>query len=150
MNTPRASSAQAHKHGNRHNQAQHLFWSGEGEPEFPIALANLVLHGGWLGICLQDARPTVLFRSGAKQFNVVLARQRGQRRQKHFPFETSATQVLFVQDVPADLRIRRHWAIVLDERLLFRTNEGGFVEAIALGVKTIERFAQIVEVYIND
>ena len=52
----------------------------------------------------------------------------GKDAQKNFAFETSATQVLFVQDILAELAPGGTCAIVLDEGLLFRTNESAFVE----------------------
>ena len=52
----------------------------------------------------------------------------GKDAQKNFAFETSATQVLFVQDILAELAPGGRCAIVLDEGLLFRTNENAFVE----------------------
>jgi type I restriction-modification system DNA methylase subunit len=54
----------------------------------------------------------------------------GKDAQKNFAFETSATQVLFVQDILAELAPPAGPAggIVLDEGLLFRTNESAFVE----------------------
>lgn len=48
--------------------------------------------------------------------------------QKHFAFETGYTQVLFLQDILSELAPDGTCAIVLDEGLLFRTNESAFVE----------------------
>jgi len=52
----------------------------------------------------------------------------GKDAQNNFAFETSSTQVLFVQDILAEFAPAGTWAIVLDEGLLFRTNESAFVE----------------------
>jgi type I restriction enzyme M protein len=52
----------------------------------------------------------------------------GKDAQKNFAFETSSTQVLFVQDILSELAPKGTCAIVLDEGLLFRTNESAFVE----------------------
>jgi type I restriction enzyme M protein len=52
----------------------------------------------------------------------------GKDAQKNFAFETSSTQVLFVQDILKELSPTGTCAIVLDEGLLFRTNESAFVE----------------------
>jgi type I restriction enzyme M protein len=52
----------------------------------------------------------------------------GKDAQKNFAYETSATQVLFVQDILGELAPQGTCAIVLDEGLLFRTNESAFVE----------------------
>jgi type I restriction enzyme M protein len=106
---------------------------------FPIALANLVLHGIdqpnlWHGNSLtRRASYGALFEQAPKQFDLVLANppfggKEGKDAQKNFAFETSATQVLFVQDILAELAPGGTCAIVLDEGLLFRTNESAFVE----------------------
>lgn len=106
---------------------------------FPIALANLVLHGIdqpnlWHGNSLtRRATYTALFQHAPAQFDVILTNppfggKEGKDAQKNFPFETGATQVLFVQDILAELAPGGTCAIVLDEGLLFRTNESAFVE----------------------
>jgi type I restriction enzyme M protein len=106
---------------------------------FPIALANLVLHGIdqpnlWHGNSLtRRATYGALFDKAPKQFDVILTNppfggKEGKAAQKNFAFETSATQVLFVQDILAELAPGGTCAIVLDEGLLFRTNESAFVE----------------------
>lgn len=106
---------------------------------FPIALANLVLHGIdqpnlWHGNSLtRRAAYGALFELAPKQFDMILANppfggKEGKDAQKNFTFETSATQVLFLQDILAELADGGTCAIVLDEGLLFRTNESAFVE----------------------
>ena len=106
---------------------------------FPIALANLVLHGIdqpnlWHGNSLtRRATYTALFDNAPKQFDVILTNppfggKEGKDAQKNFAYETSATQVLFVQAILAELAPKGTCAIVLDEGLLFRTNESAFVE----------------------
>ncbi len=106
---------------------------------FPIALANLVLHGIdqpnlWHGNSLtRRATYAGLFDQAPPQFDVILTNppfggKEGKDAQKNFAFETSATQVLFVQDILAELAPKGTCAIVLDEGLLFRTNESSFVE----------------------
>jgi len=106
---------------------------------FPIALANLVLHGIdqpnlWHGNSLtRRATYGALFDKAPKQFDVILTNppfggKEGMDAQKNFAFETSSTQVLFVQDILAELAPGGTCAIVLDEGLLFRTNESAFVE----------------------
>lgn len=106
---------------------------------FPIALANLVLHGIdqpnlWHGNTL-TGRTTygALFEQAPKTFDVILTNppfggKEGKDAQKNFAFETGSTQVLFVQDILAELAEGGKCAIVLDEGLLFRTNESAFVE----------------------
>lgn len=106
---------------------------------FPIALANLVLHGIdqpnlWHGNTLTGrATYDALFANAPQSFDVILTNppfggKEGKDAQKNFAFETSATQVLFVQDILKELSPAGTCAIVLDEGLLFRTNEIAFVE----------------------
>jgi type I restriction enzyme M protein len=106
---------------------------------FPIALANLVLHGIdqpnlWHGNTLTGrATYGALFEQAPKTFDYILTNppfggKEGKDAQKHFAFETSSTQVLFVQDILSELAEGGTCAIVLDEGLLFRTNESAFVE----------------------
>jgi type I restriction enzyme M protein len=106
---------------------------------FPIALANLVLHGIdqpnlWHGNTLTGrASYDALFVNAPRTFDIILTNppfggKEGRDAQKNFPFETSSTQVLFVQDILKELSEKGTCAIVLDEGLLFRTNEGAFVE----------------------
>lgn len=112
---------------------------------FPIALANLVLHGIdqpnlWHGNTLSNT-PTYagLFHSAPEAFDVVLTNppfggKEGKDAQKNFSFETSSTQVLFLQHILSRLRPPLNGkpggrcGVVLDEGLLFRTNESAFVE----------------------
>lgn len=106
---------------------------------FPIALANLVLHGIdqpnlWHGNSLTGrATYAALFERAPAQFDVILTNppfggKEGKDAQKNFAFETSATQVLFLQRILDELAPGGTCAIVLDEGLLFRTNESAFVE----------------------
>src|SRR6202007_550949 len=81
---------------------------------FPIALANLVLHGIdqpnlWHGNTLTGA-PTydALFESAPATFDVILTNppfggKEGKAAQKNYSFETGSTQVLFLQHVLAEL-----------------------------------------------
>ncbi|MFO1250287.1 MAG: N-6 DNA methylase [Inhella sp.] len=106
---------------------------------FPIALANLVLHGIdqpnlWHGNSLtRRASYGALFQHAPAQFDLILTNppfggKEGKDAQKNFAFETSSTQVLFMQDILAELAPGGTCAVVLDEGLLFRTNESAFVE----------------------
>jgi type I restriction enzyme M protein len=106
---------------------------------FPIALANLVLHGIdqpnlWHGNTLTK-RSTygALFDNAPKTFDVLLTNppfggKEGNDAQKNFAFETGSTQVLFVQNILTEMAPGGRCGIVLDEGLLFRTNESAFVE----------------------
>ena len=112
---------------------------------FPIALANLVLHGIdqpnlWHGNTLTST-PTydALFDGAPATFDVILTNppfggKEGKEAQKNYSFETGSTQVLFLQHLLADLKPALdgqpggRCAVVLDEGLLFRTNESAFVE----------------------
>lgn len=106
---------------------------------FPIALANLILHGIdqpnlWHGNTLtRRATYGGLFENAPANFNVILTNppfggKEGKDAQKNFPFETSSTQVLFLQDILKELAADGRCGIVLDEGLLFRTNESAFVD----------------------
>jgi type I restriction enzyme M protein len=105
----------------------------------PITMANLVLHGIdqpnlWHGNALtRKATYGALFDRAPQQFDTILTNppfggKEGKDAQKNFAFETSSTQVLFVQDILAELAPNGTCAIVLDEGMLFRTNESAFVE----------------------
>ncbi|MFH2067561.1 MAG: N-6 DNA methylase [Pseudomonadota bacterium] len=106
---------------------------------FPIALANLVLHGIdqpnlWHGNTLTK-RTTygALFENAPPVFDVILTNppfggKEGKDAQKNFSFETSSTQVLFLQNILVEMAIDGRCGIVLDEGLLFRTNESAFLE----------------------
>ncbi len=112
---------------------------------FPIALANLILHGIdqpnlWHGNTLTN-RPTYdgLFEQAPPKFDVILTNppfggKEGKDAQKNYSFATGSTQVLFLQHIlaelnePMDGKNGGRCGIVLDEGLLFRTNESAFVE----------------------
>lgn len=106
---------------------------------FPIALANLVLHGIdqpnlWHGNTLtKRATYAALFDKAPKSFDVILTNppfggKEGKDAQKNFAFATSSTQVLFVQDILGELATDGRCAIVLDDGFLFRKDEDAFVE----------------------
>jgi type I restriction enzyme M protein len=105
----------------------------------PIALANLVLHGIdqpnlWHGNTLTGrATYDALFKDAPQTFDVILTNppfggKEGTDAQKNYAFATGSTQVLFVQNILKELAPTGTCAIVLDEGLLFRTNESSFVE----------------------
>ena len=106
---------------------------------FPIALANLVLHGIdqpnlWHGNTLtKRATYSALFDKAPKTFDVILTNppfggKEGKDAQKNYAYATSSTQVLFVQDILGELAPDGRCAIVLDDGFLFRKDEDAFVE----------------------
>jgi type I restriction enzyme M protein len=119
---------------------QRTFWGREKENlVYPIALANLVLHGIdkpnlWHGNTLTGRQDYGgLFEEAPALFDVILTNppfggKEGKEAQTNFDYKTSATQVLFLQHVLRHLRPGGRCAIVLDEGLLFRANEDAFVK----------------------
>jgi type I restriction enzyme M protein len=106
---------------------------------YPIALANLVLHGIdeprlWHGNTLTGGESYGgLFQEAPSLFDVVLTNppfggKEGREAQTHFAYKTGATQVLFLQHVIDRLKLGGRCGIVLDEGVLFRTNETAFVQ----------------------
>lgn len=106
---------------------------------FPIALANLVLHGIdqpnlWHGNTLtKRATYSALFDNAPKFFDVILTNppfggKEGKDAQKNYAYATGSTQVLFVQDILGELAPDGRCAIVLDDGFLFRKDEDAFVE----------------------
>lgn len=106
---------------------------------FPIALANLVLHGIdqpnlWHGNTLtKKATYGALFDKAPKAFDVILTNppfggKEGKDAQKNYAYATGSTQVLFVQDILGELAANGRSAIVLDDGFLFRKDETAFVE----------------------
>ena len=106
---------------------------------YPIALANLVLHGIdhphiWHGNTLTGGEAYGgLYEGAAQQFDVILTNppfggKEGKEAQTGFDYKTGATQVLFLQHVIKSLKKGGRCGIVLDEGLLFRTNENAFVK----------------------
>lgn len=119
---------------------QQTFWGREKENLiYPIALANLVLHGIdkpnlWHGNTLTGRESYGgLFEGAPQAFDVILTNppfggKEGKEAQTNFDYKTGATQVLFLQHVIRSLRDGGRCGIVLDEGLLFRTNEDAFVK----------------------
>jgi type I restriction enzyme M protein len=132
---PHAKSAQ---------QLEHLkhraFWGREKENLiYPIGLANLILHGIdrpniWHGNALTgDEVYGGLFEGAPPQFDVILTNppfggKEGVGAQTNFDYRTSATQVLFLQHFIRSLKSGGRCGVVLDEGVLFRTNEDAFVK----------------------
>lgn len=106
---------------------------------YPIALANLVLHGIdqpnlWHGNTLTGAAAYEgLFQSAPGLFDIALTNppfggKEGKDAQTRFAYKTGATQVLFLQHIIDSLKPGGRCGMVLDEGLLFRTNENAFVQ----------------------
>ncbi len=106
---------------------------------YPIALANLVLHGIdqpnlWHGNTLTGQIVyDGLYDTAPEQFDVVMTNppfggKEGKEAQTRFTFKTGATQVLFLQHVIDSLKPTGRCGMVLDEGVLFRTNETAFVK----------------------
>ncbi|MBR8829671.1 MAG: putative type I restriction enzymeP M protein [Chroococcopsis gigantea SAG 12.99] len=106
---------------------------------YPIALANLVLHGIdrphiWHGNTLNGEETYgELFKGAPELFDIILTNppfggKEHKTVQAQFAYKTSATQVLFLQHVINNLANGGRCAIVLDEGVLFRTNENAFVQ----------------------
>ncbi len=119
---------------------QRTFWGREKDNlAYPIALANLVLHGIdkpnlWHGNTLAGQEIYGgLFDDVPPSFDVILTNppfggKEGKEAQTNFDYKTGATQVLFLQHVIRSLRDGGRCGIVLDEGLLFRTNQDAFVK----------------------
>ncbi len=119
---------------------QRTFWGREKENLiYPIALANLVLHGIdkpnlWHGNTLTGMEIYGgLFAGAPGAFDVILTNppfggKEGKDAQTNFDYKTGATQVLFLQHVIRSLKNGGRCGIVLDEGLLFRTNQDAFVK----------------------
>lgn len=106
---------------------------------YPIALANMVLHGIdqpniWHGNTLtRNEAYGGLYAGAPELFDVVMMNppfggREGPEAQTRYPYKTSATQVLFLQEVIDSLKPMGRAGIVVDEGLLFRTNETAFVQ----------------------
>ena len=120
--------------------SEDTFWGREKDNlAYPIALANLVLHGIdfphiWHGNTLTDNPDYAdLFADEPGRFQVILTNppfggKEGAEAQDKFPFKTSSTQVLFLQHVIDSLANNGRAGMVVDEGLLFRTNENAFVQ----------------------
>ncbi len=116
------------------------FWGREKENLiYPIALANLILHGLdkpniWHGNTLTGEEIYGdLFEGSPHQFDVILTNppfggKESKDAQTDFDYKTGSTQVLFLQHVLKNLKEGGRCGIVADEGLLFRANEDAFVK----------------------
>ncbi len=105
---------------------------------YPITLANLVLHGIdlpniWHGNTLTRSESYGgLFQGAPDLFDVILMNppfggKEGAEARTRYAYKTGSTQVLFLQEVIDSLKSGGRAGIVVDEGLLFRTNENAFV-----------------------
>ena len=106
---------------------------------FPIALANLILHGIdqpnlWHGNSLTgNATYDELWQGAPPLFDVILTNppfggKENKDAQTNFAYRTSATQVLFLQHIISNLKQGGRCGMVVDEGIMFRTNEQAFVQ----------------------
>lgn len=106
---------------------------------YPIALSNLVLHGIdephlWHGNSLTGQETYGgLFQNAPSLFDIVLTNppfggREGPEAQVRFAYKTGATQVLFLQHVIDSLKPSGRCGMVIDEGVLFRTNENAFLQ----------------------
>ncbi len=104
---------------------------------YPLALANLVLHGIdephlWHGNTLTgDEVNGRLFHGVPDQFDVILTNppfggKESKKAQNRFTFKSSSTQLLFLQHIIDSLRPGGRCGMVVDEGVLFRTNNRAF------------------------
>ncbi len=106
---------------------------------YPVALANLVLHGIdhpniWHGNTLSGLETYgELFQGAPALFDVILMNppfggKEGADVQTRYAYKTSSTQTLFLQEAIDSLKPNGRAGVVVDEGLLFRTNEKAFVQ----------------------
>ncbi len=116
-----------------------LWGLDDSDDAFPIALANLTLHGidfPHIGIKnTLSGRPTYieLFQGAPSQFDYILTNppfggSEGEDAKTNFAYKTGSTQILFLQHIIDRLRDGGTCAMVIDEGVLFRTNETAFVQ----------------------
>jgi type I restriction enzyme M protein len=107
---------------------------------YPIGLANMILHGIdephiWHGNTLTGQETYGgLFEGAPPFFDVIMMNppfggKEGKAAQTDFAYKTGATQVLFLQYIINHLRPDGgRCGMVIDEGVLFRTNETAFVQ----------------------
>jgi len=116
------------------------FWGlDDSDDIFSIGLANLFLHGiDFPHIGLKNTlsgRPTYmnLFQGAPSQFDYILTNppfggSEGEDAKTNFSYKTSSTQILFLQHIIDKLKNGGTCGMVIDEGVLFRTNETAFVQ----------------------
>jgi type I restriction enzyme M protein len=116
------------------------FWGlDNSDTAFPIALANLILHDidyPHIGVknTLSGAEVYMdLFEGAASQFDYILTNppfggKEGEDSKANFVYKTGNTQILFLQHIIDNLIDGGTCTMVIDEGVLFRTNEIAFVQ----------------------
>jgi type I restriction enzyme M protein len=119
---------------------RYTFYGREKDDQiYPIALANLVLHGIdeprlWHGNTLTGQETYGgLFEGAPALYDVILMNppfggKEGKDARTQFAYKTGSTQVLFLQHVIDQLTPGGRCGIVLDEGVLFRTNEKAYIQ----------------------
>lgn len=106
---------------------------------YPISLANLILHGVdsphiWHGNTLTGSENYGgLFEQAPGKFDVILTNppfggKESKEAQTNFAYKTSSTSILFLQHIIDSLKPGGRCAMVIDEGVLFRTNEEAYVK----------------------
>lgn len=134
---------QAHQHiqdSSNQNSLKSGFYGREKDNlAYPLALANLVLHGInephiWHGNTLTGQENYGgLFTNVPPEFNVILTNppfggKESKIAQEQFAYRSSSTQLLFLQHVIDNLTMGGRCGMVVDEGILFRTNDSAFVQ----------------------
>jgi type I restriction enzyme M protein len=135
--------AQSHEHirnSLKSDNVKSSFYGREKENlVYPLALANLVLHGVdephiWHGNTLTGQEMYGgLFQNVPEKFDVILTNppfggKESKTAQEQFTYPSSSTQLLFLQHVIDNLAINGRCGIVVDEGILFRTNDSAFAQ----------------------
>lgn len=116
-----------------------LWGIDDNDDAFPIALANLALHGidfphiGLKNTLSGRLTYVELFQGAPSQFDYILTNppfggKEGEDAKTAFAYKTGSTQVLFLQHIIDKLKEGGTCAMVIDEGVLFRTNETSFVQ----------------------
>ncbi len=106
---------------------------------YPILLANLMLHSFkninvWYGNSLtKDEYYGGLYKNAPENFDIILTNppfggKENDEVSANFPYKTKKTQFLFLQDYIDLLKDKGRAGSVVDEGILFRTDEKAFIQ----------------------